>query len=87
MSDHDIDARKPWFRAKRFGWGWSWPLTWQGWLVFGMYAVLVTGGVHLFAAKEDAATLGAYVLLLTGVLIAICWRTGERPRWRWGDRD
>ena len=25
--------RKYWFPAKRYGWGWGMPNTWQGWLV------------------------------------------------------
>ena len=23
-----------WFRAKRYGWGWGLPITWQGWAFF-----------------------------------------------------
>jgi hypothetical protein len=23
-----------WFPAKRYGWGWGIPVTWQGWVVF-----------------------------------------------------
>jgi hypothetical protein len=26
--------RKYWFPAKRYGWGWGIPSSWQGWLVF-----------------------------------------------------
>jgi hypothetical protein len=26
----------------------------------------------------------AWLRLLVGLLILICWLTGERPRWRWG---
>jgi len=32
---------KLWFKAKRYGWGWT-PACWQGWLVLGVYfAVLI----------------------------------------------
>ncbi len=88
MHRHDIDSRTPWFRAKRYGYGWSRPLTWQGWLVIGVYCALVAGGALLLARGEIDRTLyAAFALLLTLALIAICWRTGEPPRWRWGDRD
>jgi hypothetical protein len=33
-----------WFAAKRYGYGWGLPLTWQGWLVYaGWFAVLFGG--------------------------------------------
>jgi len=86
MRTPDIDDAQPWFRAKKYGWGWSWPLTWQGWLVLGVYCALVIAGALRFASTKDPALLGGFVLL-TGLLIAICWLTGERPRWRRGDKD
>ena len=86
MHTHDIDGRRPWFRAKKYGWGWSWPLTWQGWLVLGIYCALVVAGALRFADTHDPA-LGIEGLLLTLLLVAICWITGERPRGRWGDKD
>jgi hypothetical protein len=27
-----------------------------------------------------------YVIVLCALLIAVCWRKGEPPRWRWGER-
>jgi hypothetical protein len=26
-----------------------------------------------------------WIGILSAALIAVCWMTGERPRWRWGD--
>ncbi len=31
---------KYWFPAKRYGWGWGIPNTWQGWLVLAVFAAL-----------------------------------------------
>jgi len=86
MYTHDIDPRKPWFRAKKYGWGWGAPLTWQGWLVLGIYCALVVAGSLQFASTHDKSLI-IYFWLLTLLLTAICWLTGERPRWRWGDKD
>ncbi len=78
---------KYWFPAKRYGWGWGPPATWQGWVVFVGYLALVLGGVPFVHVPRGSAIYIAYVLGLTVVLLAICWRTGEPPRWRLGGRD
>lgn len=87
--------RKLWFRAKRFGWGW-YPVSWQGWAVTVAYALLYMVLGILFGAFAPAVTLGggsalegsvlffSLMVLLTASLLAICYRYGERPRWRWG---
>ena len=76
-----------WFPAKRYGWGWGPPTTWQGWVVLLVYFALVLGGIPLIHASRGSVAYVAYVLVLTAGLIAICWSKGERPRWRWGRRD
>ena len=76
---------KYWFPAKRYGWGWGPPCTCQGWVVLLAYLVLVVAGIPFVQASEGNIVYVAYVMALTAVLIAICWFTGERPRWRWGD--
>jgi hypothetical protein len=81
--DHD-EARKYWFPAKRYGWGWGPPSSWQGWVVLVSYFALVLGGIPFIQARDASELYILYVLLLTGVLIAICWLKGEPPRWRWG---
>lgn len=74
-----------WFRAKRYGWGWGLPCAWQGWLVLVVYVVLVLGGIPSVHARRGSIAYLAYIAILTGALIAICWFTGEPPRWRWGE--
>ena len=78
---------KYWFPAKRYGWGWGFPSTWQGWLVVLAYLALVVGGIPFIQAPRGSVAYMAYAALLTVALIDICWLTGEPPRWRWGDRD
>jgi hypothetical protein len=76
-----------WFPAKRYGWGWGFPSSWQGWIVLFIYVTLVLGGIPLVRPSERTAAYVAYVSVLTAILIAICWLKGEPPRWHWGDRD
>jgi hypothetical protein len=78
---------KYWFPAKRYGWGWGFPSTWQGWLVFGVFFALVAAGLALFrvfAQHEALAAFLIYIAVLSGVLVVICWLKGEPPHWRWG---
>jgi hypothetical protein len=78
-------APKYWFPAKRHGWGWGPPSTWQGWGVLLVYLALILGGIPFVQASRGSAVYVAYAAVLTIVLIAICWLTGEPPRWRRGE--
>lgn len=73
-----------WFHAKRYGWGWGLPATWQGWLVMLAYLALAVFGTFLFEDRHVAVYL-AYEILLGVAVLAIVWHKGEPPRWRWGD--
>jgi hypothetical protein len=73
-----------WFPAKRYGWGWGLPSSWQGWLVLAAFAALSAAGFFVFPPKEKPGALFAYVVAFIGLLIAICWLKGAPPRWRWG---
>jgi hypothetical protein len=75
-----------WFPAKRYGWGWGFPATWQGWVVFAVWLLGVIVGASLIAPRS----LPAYFAFMAGmvvVIVAVCYWKGEPPRWRWGDRD
>lgn len=76
-----------WFKAKLYGWGWA-PAKWQGWAVLGVYMVFLLA--LSFRLKEVAAPKEVFhtfilpIFLITAILIAICYKTGEKPRWQWG---
>lgn len=81
--------KKLWFKRKIYGWGW-YPVTWEGWAVTLLYAFMVI----FFALTVDRTsppqevmfTFVIPVVLLTIALIRICYRTGEAPRWQWGEK-
>lgn len=73
-----------WFPAKRYGWGWGMPATWQGWLVFLGFLVLLAVGVAVIPRHSPIGFI-AYAVALSALFIAVCWWKGEPPRWRWGD--
>jgi len=74
-----------WFRAKRYGWGW-YPATWRGWSIVGVFLLLILWNSSQIDASRD--NLNPFIiqnLLLVILLIVICYRTGEPPKWRWGE--
>ena len=73
-----------WFPAKRYGWGWGIPVTWQGWVVFAAFLVLLIAGVVIVPPQRQPIEFIGYVVILSLVLTGICWWKGEPPRWRWG---
>jgi hypothetical protein len=72
-----------WFPAKRYGWGWGLPITWQGWVAFAVFLGLVAAGTAQL--KHHPVGYVIYVIVLSVVFACICWWKGEPARWRWGD--
>lgn len=80
-----------WFKAKLYGWGWT-PAKWQGWAVLFVYFVLIF--TLVFSREKDIPgnpdsgsnflIFGLPIILLTALLIFICYKKGEKPRWQWG---
>jgi len=84
------EQRKLWFKRKCFGWGWT-PASIEGWIVtFAYCAALIFIFMRIDGTSHSASdTLyGVFLpfLALTVLLIIICYRTGESPRWQWGKR-
>jgi hypothetical protein len=76
------DKRNYWFPAKQHGWGWGPPSSWQGWAVIVIYLSLVLAGIPLIHATLGNAIYLIHVLVLTAILIGVCWLKGEPARWR-----
>jgi len=77
-----------WFKAKKYGFGW-YPATWQGWLVLLLYTAILVSLIYIFESDIEKY-LVIYILsvfVLSGLLIYICYKTGEKPGWRWGDKN
>ncbi len=51
------NERKYWFSAKRYGWGWGIPSSWQGWLVLAAFVALLVVGSLLVSAQRKARCL------------------------------
>jgi hypothetical protein len=82
--------KKLWFRAKDYGWGW-YPSSWEGWTVLlvwaGLFIAVFVGLDESSRSFGDALlTYLPRIIVLTGFLILVCWKTGERPTWRWAGK-
>jgi hypothetical protein len=74
-----------WFRAKCYGWGWGPPTSWQGWLVLLLWLGALIGGQLLM--RLPSPWVWGFRAAMVGVLLLVCYKKGEPPRWRWGDRE
>jgi hypothetical protein len=82
--------KKLWFVRKTYGWGWT-PVTWQGWLIIVVYTI---GILKIFKNVDSQSHSGSDTLIgfalpfiiLTSLLIAICYLKGEKPKWQWGNK-
>ncbi len=82
---------KLWFKAKLYGWGWA-PATWQGWLTIFIYIalifIIVSTREEYIPGNPDSGsnflTFATPIIVLTALLIIICYKKGEKPRWQWG---
>jgi len=73
-----------WFPAKRYGWGWGPPLTWEGWVALVAFLALTLAGMALFPPERQPWFYLGYLVLLCGGFMGVCWLKGEPTRWRWG---
>lgn len=81
--------KKPWFRAKKYGYGWRLPATWQGWVVLIAYFAFVIGNfIRIDRYSHSASdTLRPYIIqtiLISIIFLVIVYFTGEKPKWRFG---
>ncbi|HVZ58917.1 MAG TPA: hypothetical protein VG935_04165 [Patescibacteria group bacterium] len=84
-------ADQKWFRAKRFGWGWT-PATIQGWIITILAALFVAWFTIVYLQRlrdplfNPIVSTIIYLVLVSTVsisLMIICFKTGEKPRWSW----
>jgi hypothetical protein len=81
------EKNKIWFPAKKYGVGWGLPVAWQGWIVLLLYILLIMIGMKLLTISPMGVPFFImYVLFLSGLLVFICWKKGEKIDARWGKK-
>ena len=75
-----------WFAPKRYGYGSSLPISWQGWAITIGFIVIAFGGALAF--RDRPLVLVAILFPLTAMFLVITARTTRGGwRWRWGEED
>ena len=82
------EIREIWFPAKEYGWGWGMPCAWQGCVVMVVYIGIVLGAtIVMQPTRGGNMKLYLIVVIISSLLFClVCWRKGEKPAWKWGDK-
>jgi hypothetical protein len=80
-------ANTYWFPAKRYGWGWGAPTTWQGWAVLAAWFTALAAGMIFLRMRHHPLWWLIYVLGLTALIALVFYWKGEPLRWRSGERS
>jgi hypothetical protein len=84
---------KPWFAARRYGYGSGLPIAWQGWMVFIAYIVVCIGGasaVPLLLHNTVLSLLAPLAIICVATIafgVVCATKTKGGWRWRWGEDD
>lgn len=81
--------KKLWFKAKLYGWGWV-PCSWEGWLVLLSFVIFQFWNFLRLDkySHSSSDTIRPFVIqtfIAVSILIWVCYKKGEKPRWRWGN--
>ncbi|MBI3888878.1 hypothetical protein HY311_03785 [Candidatus Nomurabacteria bacterium] len=79
-----------WFKRKLYGWGWT-PAKWEGWMVIFIFLLLIllvawSLGSNPMPTDWDIDLYFTKIILLVALLILVCYKKGEKPKWQWGKR-
>ena len=91
ISQNHMKNKKIWFKRKRYGWGWT-PTSWEGWLVLLFYLVAMLYDFRNIDSVQHSGSgtlinFAPRFVILTIILIAICYYKGESPKWTWGNKN
>jgi hypothetical protein len=79
------EIRQYWFPAKKYGWGWGLPSTWQGWVAVLLWLVAVGAVCRFMPDRASPLVIFAGIVVVTVPLAIVLWTKGEPTKWRWGE--
>jgi len=75
-----------WFAAKRYGYGASLPISWQGWVVMIAFLAVAFASAYFFALRP-LILFAILVPAIVALLVITARTTRGGWRWRWGEDD
>ena len=75
-----------WFAPKRYGFGTSLPISWQGWLITILFAALVVAASMKWSDRP-AFCVAVVAPLSIILVVSSAWTTRGGWKWRWGSDD
>ncbi len=86
-----MSKKKYWFGTKNYGYGWGLPTSWEGWISFLVFSVIFVGALSILVLPYvDTQIPPANLIILLCIfaldvfaLVAVSYRYGETPEWRW----
>lgn len=75
-----------WFAPKRYGYGASLPISWQGWGLTLSF-VAVAGAVSVVFSDRLLVTIAIMLPVTVAFLVITARTTRGGWRWRWGDDE
>ena len=73
-----------WFPAKKYGWGWGFPIKKQGWCFLIAWSFSLLVGVFYLQSPQSMPILWPFLIAMSVLLVFVCYLKGETPDWRWG---
>jgi len=83
----DDKPKEIWFPAKKYGWGWGLPCSWKGWVVLGVWLILIIALSIVFSPNKSLIKFLVAIGSSTALVLLVCIWKGEKPKWRWGDEN
>ena len=74
-----------WFKAKQYGWGW-YPVSRQGLLISLVSIIIFIFFWIKIMYGKDILINSLLIIADFLILLFICYKKGERPKWRWGNK-
>ncbi|NHO18526.1 hypothetical protein GOB90_05980 [Acetobacter oeni] len=72
---------KPWFAAKRYGYGAGWPVAWQGWVLLLVFVCALVEIIALVSGWRQSLAIFGTTVVFGGIASR---KTVGGWRWRWG---
>lgn len=77
--------KKPWFRSRTYGWGWT-PCSWEGWTVVAVFILFLVRDFlrideNTNSTSDTLRPFIGHMVIATLILVAISYWKGDRAKW------